>query len=131
MALTCGDIEQSGLRKLIKSVEKNDGASLKTEVLVLPHHGSKTGFSPDFYDAVSPAIVLASAGYKNQWGFPVQIIRDEMASRKIPLLPTADYGQINVQWDGAGNSRLTFARQGQETPTPPFTTDAIWASIRP
>lgn len=131
LALTCGDIGQSGLRKLIKSVEKSDGASLKTEVLVLPHHGSKTGFSPDFYDAVSPEVALASAGYKNQWGFPVQVIREEMARRKIPLLTTADYGQINVQWDDAGNSRLTFARQGQETPPPLFTTNANQASIRP
>ncbi len=124
LALTSGDIEQSGLRKLMKMVEKSDGASLKTEVLVLPHHGSKHGFNTDFYDAVSPEIVLASAGYKNQWGFPVQIIRDEMARRKIPLLTTADYGQINIQWNGSGMPRLSFARSVQETPPPPFTADS-------
>lgn len=110
LAITCGDIDQSGIKALMQAASEMEEINLNAQILVLPHHGSKHGFNLDFYDAVDPETALASAGYKNQWGFPVQIIRDEMEKRDIPLYTTADYGQIIVEWDKEYNPKLSFAR---------------------
>ncbi len=126
LAVTCGDIERSGIKNLLE----NDGTapdwSLKSEVLILPHHGSKNGFNADFYDAVSPELILVSAGFGNQWGFPVPAIRAEFARRNIPLYSTSDYGQITVQWNKQGSKEVILARPHplgyrlQQTPEQPL-----------
>ena len=93
LALICGDVEKRGLKELLRS-----GANLDAEVLILPHHGSAGSFSPGFYDAVRPRLAVASCGYANTWHFPADIIRDALREKNIPLLTTADQGQIRITW---------------------------------
>jgi len=43
---------------------------LKSQILVVPHHGSLTSSSPDFVRAVSPEYALYPVGLGNRYGFP-------------------------------------------------------------
>lgn len=93
LALICGDVEKKGLKELLDSRQP-----LKAGVLILPHHGSASSFSPELYDAVRPQLAVASCGYANTWHFPADKIKDALKERSIPLLTTADQGQIRITW---------------------------------
>ncbi|BCS87743.1 DNA internalization-related competence protein ComEC/Rec2 [Pseudodesulfovibrio sediminis] len=90
LALLPGDVEKEGL-KAMRAYQGN----LRSEVLILPHHGSKSSFDPRLYDAVSPRVALASNGYLNRYGFPHQQVVDGVGS---PLFITSTSGQIVCVW---------------------------------
>ena len=51
-----------------------------------------------------PQLVLVSAGYMNQWGFPDPRLRLKLAQRGIDLLVTSERGAIRVTWKAEGAS---------------------------
>ena len=51
-------------------IDKLDLTSLASEVLIAPHHGSKTSSTEAFLTHVRPAYVLVSAGKNNPYGHP-------------------------------------------------------------
>ena len=61
-----GDIEKQGERILIS----NAGASLKSDVLLSPHHGSRNSSTMRFLRMVKPEICVISSGEGNHFGFP-------------------------------------------------------------
>ena len=109
LALVCGDLESKGINLLLRRE-----VPLQADVLVLPHHGSAGSYAPKLYDAVSPALALASCGYANQWHFPAEKIREALAERGIPLAATADKGQISITWDEHGVMRVSYARESKK-----------------
>lgn len=56
-----GDLQKQGEAVLIS----NASDALKSDVLLSPHHGSKTSNSPEFLKAVSPSICVISSGGEN------------------------------------------------------------------
>ena len=63
--LLTGDIEYLAEESLIENYPE-----LSVDVLLVPHHGSKTSSRMAFVNSVIPRLVLISAGYKNQFGHP-------------------------------------------------------------
>lgn len=63
LAVIPGDAERGVLSRLAAS-----GVQLSAPVLVLPHHGSVTGFSRRFFTKVAPKVAIASCG--DTWAFP-------------------------------------------------------------
>ncbi|MCW8840407.1 MAG: DNA internalization-related competence protein ComEC/Rec2 [Gammaproteobacteria bacterium] len=63
--LITADIEAGAEQSLLAS-----GEPLAADILVAPHHGSKSSSSPAFIAAVAPEHVLFSVGYRNRYGFP-------------------------------------------------------------
>ena len=47
------------------------------DVMLMPHHGSKTSSTPNFVNKVRPKVVIAQTGYNNHYGFP----KDEVVKR--------------------------------------------------
>ena len=45
-------------------------ASLAADVLLVPHHGSRTSSTPAFIAAVAPRIAVYTPGYRNRFGHP-------------------------------------------------------------
>jgi competence protein ComEC len=64
--LLTGDIEAGSESELLL----RDAAGLRAEVLVVPHHGSRTSSTPPFIAAVSPRLAVIAAGYRNRFGHP-------------------------------------------------------------
>ena len=62
-ALLAGDIESAQEQALV-----DRAAPLEAEVLLLPHHGSKTSSSAAFLAAVQPRTALVQAAYRSRFG---------------------------------------------------------------
>lgn len=103
LALLPGDVESDGIDSLLQS-----GRRVSAEVLVLPHHGSKTSFVPAFYAAVSPDLAVSSNGYLNRYGFPHRIVREGIG---VPLYTTGESGQIRIVWKRGGERRVIAFRK--------------------
>jgi len=61
-----GDLEEEGERYMIA----NAGDSIRSHVLLSPHHGSKSSSSKKFLEIVDPDICVISSGENNFFGFP-------------------------------------------------------------
>jgi competence protein ComEC len=88
VALLTGDIEQPQEARLIDNAK----SSLKSDVLLVPHHGSKTSSSAAFLDAVQPHIALVQAGYRNRFGHPADVVMDRYDERKIEVFDSPHCG---------------------------------------
>lgn len=63
--LLTGDVERRAEAELLAQ-----GKVRNADVLLVPHHGSRTSSTPPFVTATSPRWALVSAGHRNRWGFP-------------------------------------------------------------
>lgn len=79
---------------------KTYGDLLKSEVLKLGHHGSKTSSSEVFLDTVHPTYAVVSAGQGNSYGHPHQVVVDAVNAREINLVSTTEQGSITFVSDG-------------------------------
>lgn len=108
LALICGDIGKKALRHFL---EITPPEALRAEVLVLPHHGSKSSYSKTLYETVDPDTVLVSCAYKNSWGFPNKTIVETLSAMGKPLYSTASHGMVKVVWPKEHNrGRVEVAR---------------------
>jgi competence protein ComEC len=103
--LLTGDIEKQGERALLEH-----HAPLQADVLVAPHHGSKTSSSRDFIEKVNPRWVVYSAGFLNRFHFPSSPIVKRYQAQGVRQLLTADTGAIEMIHTRAG-WRISLYRQ--------------------
>lgn len=94
LALITGDIELKGIQTLIASK-----ADLSADVLILPHHGSASSYSPDFYDAVNPKIAIVSCGFLNKFKFPSPEVMNELHRAGVQTITTALNGEVELYLD--------------------------------
>jgi competence protein ComEC len=73
---------------------------LKSDILKLGHHGSKTSTSELFLEAVSPRYAVVSAGSDNRYGHPHQEVMDRVLARNIEVSQTGTHGTITYLSDG-------------------------------
>lgn len=67
-----------------------------TDLILVPHHGSKNSWDAAFYDTRQPALALISAGRNNRYGHPHAETTDGLAALNIPTLCTADSGAVRI-----------------------------------
>ena len=91
--LFTGDIEKDVEQQLVE----NYGKQLASDILLVPHHGSKTSSSVVFMQAVNQKISLISVGYKNRYRLPDSrvVARYEAVGRE--LLQTSNSGAITIR----------------------------------
>ena len=94
VALLVGDIEAAQEQALLAR-----GATLHADVLLVPHHGSKTSSSPAFLDAVQPRAALVQAGYRNRFGHPAPEVSQRYRARGIQLVESPRCGAAS--WSSA------------------------------
>ena len=94
VALLVGDIEAAQEQALLAR-----SAPVKADVLLVPHHGSKTSSSPAFLDAVQPRTALVQAGYRNRFGHPAPEVLQRYAQRQVPVVESARCGAAT--WSSA------------------------------
>jgi competence protein ComEC len=91
-ALLVGDIEQAQEARLVAS-----GAPLRSDVLLVPHHGSKTSSSAAFLDQVKPSVALVQSGYRNRFGHPAESVLVRYAERQIAVFDSPHCGASRWQ----------------------------------
>ncbi|HEX4584096.1 MAG TPA: DNA internalization-related competence protein ComEC/Rec2 [Burkholderiaceae bacterium] len=74
------------------------GSALQAQVLVAPHHGSKTSSSEAFVDAVRPSWVSVQAGYRSRFGHPHPEVLARYAQRGARV--------VRSDWSGAARWRF-------------------------
>ena len=102
-----GDIEKGTEQSLLQYKRKQ----LKADVLIAPHHGSKTSSTIQFIKAVNPQYVLFPVGYRNRFGFPKQQVVDRYASQDIKEFDTATHGALTVRFSDGLNIGVDSYRQ--------------------
>jgi competence protein ComEC len=91
-ALLISDIEAAAETRLLEAY----GGRLRADLLLVPHHGSRSSSSSSFVDAVEPRWAIVSAGYRNRYGFPKDAVCRHYADRGIPVLETSVQGAITI-----------------------------------
>ncbi len=86
--LLTGDIEREQEAALVVAF----GAALRSDLLVVPHHGSRTSSSAPFLDAVQPQLALVQAGYRNRFGHPAPDVVQRYRERGIEVRASPDCG---------------------------------------
>lgn len=80
-------------------LKENSFQKLKSDVLKLGHHGSRTSTSREFLEAVSPRVALISVGTKNKYGHPHQEIINILDEFKMKIFRTDLSGTILIKCD--------------------------------
>jgi competence protein ComEC len=97
-ALLTGDVEAPGEQRLVAAARAGPAASLRSDVLVVPHHGSRTSSTEAFLASVRPQVAVIQVGYRSRYGHPASEVVARYAARGIPVVRTDHCGA----WRWAG-----------------------------
>jgi competence protein ComEC len=97
-ALLTGDVPAREEAAMVAA----SGSGLRAQLMVAPHHGSKTSSSEVFVDTVAPRWVSVQAGYRSRFGHP----HPDVLSRY------ARHGAQVVRSDWSGAARWRFGPDG-------------------
>lgn len=98
-ALLSGDIE----REQELTLAAGAPAALRSDVLLVPHHGSRTSSTAEWLDAVQPRVAVVQAGYRNRFGHPAAEVVERYRARGIPLVASPACGAW-TWWSGTAPS---------------------------
>ncbi len=79
--LLTGDIEAAQEAQLVAQ----SAAALRSDVLLVPHHGSRTSSTPAFVRAVAPQTALVQAAYRSRFGHPAPDVQARYEAAGIAL----------------------------------------------
>ncbi|WP_422085932.1 DNA internalization-related competence protein ComEC/Rec2 [Variovorax sp.] len=106
-ALLVGDVERMQESALIARTP-----DLRADVLLVPHHGSKTSSSETFLDAVQPRIALVQAGYRNRFGHPAPEVAARYAAHGVRLVDSPRCGAAH--WRSTQPADVACERERHE-----------------
>src|SRR3989344_1606416 len=94
--LFTGDMEKNLEGYLIGTM----GESLKSDILKVGHHGSKTSTTEAFLGYVSPKYAVISVGEENKYGHPSKEVLDRLIQFGVKFFRTDEEGTIRMKSDG-------------------------------
>ena len=106
-ALLTGDVEAAGEARLVARARTDPAAALRSDVLVVPHHGSRTSSTDGFLDAVRPRVAVIQVGYRSRYGHPAPDVVARYGAHGIPVVRTDHCGAW--LWEIDGQARCTRA----------------------
>jgi competence protein ComEC len=83
-----------------------------TDLVLAPHHGSRSSSGDALVDATRPRFVVFAAGSLNRWGFPAEVVRRRWAEAGSCALDTAGSGAM--VFDAVGDGRLQLVRRERD-----------------
>ncbi|WP_375542263.1 ComEC/Rec2 family competence protein [Paraburkholderia sp. CNPSo 3274] len=92
-ALIAADIEAGVERTLVA----RDPVRLRAQVLVVPHHGSRSSSTEPFLDSVWPLVAIFQVGYLNRFHHPHPGVYARYAARQIVLARSDADGAARVE----------------------------------
>lgn len=99
--LFSGDIERGDELRLVRS-----GLELESDVLKIPHHGSKTSSTKLFLEKVKPREAVISVGSRNRYGHPAEVVLGRLESLGASILRTDISERIHFESDGTNIKQI-------------------------
>jgi competence protein ComEC len=90
--LLTGDIEAGAERELLATATVP-----VVDVMIAPHHGSRTSSTDEFVEATRPRWVVYAVGYRNRWNFPVSRVVKRWASAGAEARSTSRSGALTFE----------------------------------
>ncbi len=95
--LLTGDIEAKQEAAILAR-----GAAVQSDVLMVPHHGSKTSSTSAWLTAVAPSVGIVQAGYRNRYNHPAPTVVQRFEAHRIAMLRSDTCGawtrRADAQW---------------------------------
>ena len=95
-----GDIERKQEAWLVNQY----GNELSANLLVAPHHGSRTSSSRDFIEAIRPRLTLFPVGYLNRYRHPDEKVVQRYQATGSDIMVTPSAGAVQVTYTRRGQS---------------------------
>ncbi|MBI3530290.1 MAG: DNA internalization-related competence protein ComEC/Rec2 [Betaproteobacteria bacterium] len=92
-----GDIEKRSEFRMLQF-----SGNLRADVLIAPHHGSRTSSTPEFVQAVAPSLTVFSVGYRNRFGHPHPAVNARYRQAGSRTLRTDFSGALLIGMNPAG-----------------------------
>ncbi len=105
--LLSGDIEAEAEALLLTTQAER----LRADLLIAPHHGSRSSSTRAFVAAVQPRYVLFATGYRNRFGFPRPEVTARYRAHSARLFRTCRHGAISFTLNADGLSIPRLARE--------------------
>jgi competence protein ComEC len=106
-ALLTGDIEFAQEMALLQRA----GAALRSDVLQVPHHGSRTSSGTAFIGAVAPGVALVQAGYRSRFGHPAPEVVLRYEAQGAVVVRSDRCGAWTLPPDGPPRCERSAARR--------------------
>jgi competence protein ComEC len=103
-----GDISSKQEKRLLNNNEVRE--KLASDILIAPHHGSKSSSNAIFLSAVAPKYAVFSAGYLNRWKMPSAPILKRYHSQNIETFNTAELGMIKFMFTPSNIKPLSYRK---------------------
>jgi competence protein ComEC len=101
-ALLAGDIEAPQELALVAS------GIQPVNLLLVPHHGSKTSSTGPFIEALKPQVAVVQAGYRNRYGHPAEPVVQRYKGMGIELVENTRCGA--ARWVSSEPQRVHCER---------------------
>ena len=101
-ALFTGDIEKIAEEKIISNVKEE----LKSTIIKVAHHGSKTSSTEKFIEKVKPKIALIGVGENNTFGHPSNITIETLEKAGTKIYRTDQMGEIILKINKKGQIKI-------------------------
>lgn len=105
--LLAGDIE----RPVEMALAEISASALKSSVLVVPHHGSRTSSSETWIDAVNPTTAIMTVGYHNRFGHPKADIVERYWRRGIRTYRSDEDGAVLLNFNEKTKVKSNWTEQ--------------------
>ncbi|MBU6270144.1 MAG: DNA internalization-related competence protein ComEC/Rec2 [Betaproteobacteria bacterium] len=103
-----GDIEAAQEAGLL---DRLDATALRADLLVAPHHGSRTSSTAGFLKAVAPRWAIFQVGYRNRFGHPAPAVLQRYREQGIGVLRTDRDGAISIRLRAGAEPRIALSRR--------------------
>lgn len=94
-----GDIEKIAEEKILEKIDNN---LLKSDILKVAHHGSKTSSIQEFIEKVKPKIILIGVGENNMFGHPNKEVLERLKKMSTKIYRTDQNGEITISINSKG-----------------------------
>ena len=112
-ALLTSDIEAVSERALLARYGSEQGGALRSDVLIAPHHGSRTSSTPEFIAAVGAREVIFPVGYRNSFRHPRPDVVERYRLSGATLHRTDLQGALTLRLAAAGRSIVAARSERQ------------------
>lgn len=103
--LFTGDIEEIAEKEILDKYKENK-EFLKSTILKVAHHGSKTSSTKEFINIVKPKYAVIGVGKDNKFGHPSNVTIENLKTINTEIYRTDEMGEISINVNIKGNINI-------------------------